>query len=727
MTVAARVPGPKVRVFNEDGTSNLISLDYLPFGHAGGGKASSAVTSVPAGWSEITFTNLIFDQEVDENPTIFDAGGINIAIFAYLIRSILGITPNTLNNNFYYQQERVTGVNRESTRDITGWIGGSIRQSQTSRYDPDITYWRIKKVAFVQNGKWRVLQLNTDIAGPAASANIINTPTEHIYEGDPTFGAGVFGTRVTQLPANTDDVEVTSLNAQTSGMHIGIKKKDNSAYGLGRYTFEGRLIEILDPGSDVSGTDPRPLYNICKRVYVLKRRNEAGVEKTPIIIRKNTDGKNVPISIDISNYLTDDINPLKRSNTVKWSGISHDRQNKFLLTTYETSPQVSGKGGESKLIIIPTRTQTGSSEASSTITSFINGTKTNNANELAFVDEIGKRILLLNTTDDTWKTGSYSLYLKDKVTADISDELRNKITQTQSRHPLGDNWINDEEVQSNPLHAYNEYQSGVNNNLFPRYINNYSMAIEVGEFRSGLWRYEQDTFVFNSFKNTRDYQIDRSHNSTLYDKGNKIQYMYTPTFNASALQTIESGGPWRAITSKLSTSNRHELLAYNSNGEIDWYRWTGTAVEKARTLPLKGFSLQNVTGIEWIGNSLYVCDSGQYQGQIQKYSISTTDIQFIKTILAPIRSPIARLDNITCTITPGRPGTPGTPGTPGIPGQPQQTTSDVFYSGIYPIDEVGEFLSGKNYSLRVRISHSRYLDIGSLFFEASGPKVGPGK
>ena len=221
MTVVARVAGPKIRVFNTDGTSNLITLDRLPFGNTGGGKAAGDVTSVPAGWSEITFTNLIFDQEVDENPSIFDAGGINIAIFAYLIRSILGITPNTLNNNFYYQQERVTGVNRESTRDITGWIGGSIRQSQTSRYDPDITYWRITKLAFVQSGKWRVLQLNTAIAGTADSANIINTPTEHIYEGDNTFGAGVFGTAPTLYPGDTDDVEITSLNAQSSGMYIG--------------------------------------------------------------------------------------------------------------------------------------------------------------------------------------------------------------------------------------------------------------------------------------------------------------------------------------------------------------------------------------------------------------------------------------------------------------------------------------------------------------------------
>ena len=253
MTVVARVAGPKIRVFNTDGTSNLITLDRLPFGNTGGGKAAGDVTSVPAGWSEITFTNLIFDQEVDENPSIFDAGGINIAIFAYLIRSILGITPNTLNNNFYYQQERVTGVDRESTKDITGWIGGSIRQSQTSRYDPDITYWRITKLAFVQNGKWRVLQLNTAIAGTADSANIINTPTEHIYEGDNTFGAGVFGTTPTQLPGNTDDVEITSLNTQSSGMYIGVRKKDGSGYGLGRYTFEGRLVEVLNPGSDAGG------------------------------------------------------------------------------------------------------------------------------------------------------------------------------------------------------------------------------------------------------------------------------------------------------------------------------------------------------------------------------------------------------------------------------------------------------------------------------------------
>ena len=246
MTVLARIPGPKIRVFEVDGTSSLITLDYLPFGHTGGGKPDADITSKPAGWSEITFTNLIFDQEVDENPTLFDAGGINIAIFFYLMKSVLGITPNTLTNDFYYQQEQVTGLKARTTRDLTGWTGGSIFQSQTSEYDPDIAYWRIKKFAFVDNGKWRVVQLNTDLVGTASSATIINRPTDHIYIGDPTFGAGVFGTPLQRLTARDDTVKVHSLSVQTSGIYVGLSK--GNMYGKGRYTFDGKLIEVIKTG-----------------------------------------------------------------------------------------------------------------------------------------------------------------------------------------------------------------------------------------------------------------------------------------------------------------------------------------------------------------------------------------------------------------------------------------------------------------------------------------------
>ena len=268
MTVLARIPGPKIRIFNEDGTSSLINLDHLPFGHAGGGKAAGTITSVPSGWNEITFTNLIFDQEVDENATLYDAGGINIAIFVYLIKAVKGITPLTLNNKFYFQKERVTGLKARTTRDITGWIGGNILQSQTSEYDPDILYERITKVAFVDNGKWRVLMLNTDLAGSASSATIINQPTDHTYIGDPTFGAGVFGTFLTRLSAQTDDVKVESLDAQTSGLHIGLSM--GSMYGLGRYTYDGRLIDVRMTGTLITNKE---LYSICKRAYKLRESN----------------------------------------------------------------------------------------------------------------------------------------------------------------------------------------------------------------------------------------------------------------------------------------------------------------------------------------------------------------------------------------------------------------------------------------------------------------------
>ena len=994
----------KIRKVARDGTKSTIELDYLPFGHSGGGKASGDVTSKPAGWSEITFTNLIFDQEVDENPTLFDAGGINIAIFVYLIKAVKGITPNPLTNKFYYQQEQVTGLKAGTTRDITGWIGGSIRQSQTSEYDHDIAYWRLTKIAFVDNGKWRVLMLNTDLAGARTAATIINQPTDQTYIGDPTFGAGVFGTRVTQLPATGTGIKVESLDAQTSGLHIGLSR--GSMYGLGRYTYGGKLIEIRETGAveqgassakmlqrkpsidiDISSltatqgnagitgdgtnlwfgrvtrgissgavfnafnlstknavanknfsaerdgqirgmaidngnimwvsssadrlvgdnnnygiqmyntantppsyigaapsyitriggfidgeiaiynnyiyydrsnrrvdvfdsasgsllrtltdselhedigtygitgmsahngklyitnyqgtlptgnfylyvfnignagvltfeakypfpvfapqdrrtdnqpsggviyvkdesniynlsflgdTDPgsgtayswkvvglelvdslttpgsdKELYSICKRIYKLKESEST----TPVDIVDSDTGNTIPVTLDLSTFLTPDINPLAIDSNVKWSGISHDRQNKLLLTTYNESPPTEASELQGKLIIIPISGVGRTSQVSSNIMSFINGTKTRNANELAFIDEIGKSVHLLDTSDDTWKTNSFALYKRENVERTTTEADRIAILSTLTTHPLGSKWLKNNQATNNPLYSYNEYLQGLTDNLFPRYINNYSMAIEVGEFRSGQYKYEEDTYVYNSFKNTRDWQWDRSHNSTLYDKGRKIQYMHTPTFNASALHTIETGGPWTAITSKRAANSRQELMAIDATHNIHWYYYDGSTVQK-RTLPLTGFSLQNVTGIEWIGDNLYVCDSGQYQNQIQKYSVSTTSIAWSKTIANPKANPLVRIGDISCTVTPGTPGTEGTPGTPGTPGtQPQQKTRDKFFNGIYPINEVGEFISGQNYSLRIRLLHSRYLDIGSLFFEASGPRAGPG-
>ena len=526
-----------------------------------------------------------------------------------------------------------------------------------------------------------------------------------------------------------DGSRVPSLDdtLESSGLVIHVHAdEERSGYWFIPYTgsgthnlpWHGLTINPATPAKPP--TDPRPLYNICKRVYLLKHRSEAEAETKPIIVRKNTDGSLVPIDIDISSVLSDDINPLKRSNTVKWSDISHDRKSKIILSTFDTDPQIGDIKHASKLIVLSVGGGTPPVSGEFSKSSFINGTKTRNANELAFIDEVEKKIYLLNSSDDTWKDGSFDLYKKDKITTDISDSLRNEILSASRNHPLGEKYLKNGVATDNPLYAYDEYQGGVNNNLFPRYINNYSMAVEVGEFRAGIWRYEEDTFVFNAFKNSRDFQSDRSHNSSLYNKGRTIQFMYTPTFNASALRTISEGGPWRAITSKLSTSNRHELLAYNSDGMIDWFRWTGTSVEKARTLPLKGFNLQYVTGIEWIGNNLYVCDSGQRDNQIQKFSISTTDIQFVKTINNPVRADSLTLAQL-CRVIEQQTTTTEEVCTK-IPGGSRNVSSD-WYSGILPIDELPVGISGRNLSLRIKINHNQYLDIGTLFLESSRPRT----
>ena len=456
-----------------------------------------------------------------------------------------------------------------------------------------------------------------------------------------------------------------------------------------------------------------PLYNICKRIWSIPDVKEAD---RPIKVHKNTDATEVPVDLNLGAVIDDGDHPLKKDSNVRWADISMDRKDKIVLSTYNELPPADGMNVNSSLIIIPFKIA-----GRPTITigqaSFINGTKTRNANELAFVDEVGKKIYLLNTSDDTWKDDSYPLYRIDKVAREVEEQIRTKILSNIHLHPLGKKYISSGQVLNNPLYSYNEFLPGVNSNLFPNYINDYSMAIEVGEFRSGIWKYEEDSFKFSVYKNTRDYQSDRSHNSTLYNKGLNIQYMYTPTFNASALRTIQ-GGPWKAITSKLSTSNRHELLALTEDNTIEWFRWTGTSVEKARTLTPTGFDLVDPTGIEWIGNTLYICDSGYKNDQIQKYSISTTAITWTKTIVNPVRQEDLSL-GVRCRVIEDRQIITEEECID-IPGP--TPSSDKWYSGILPIDELSPGLSGRNLSLKIKIDHNQYLDIGTIFLEGSRPR-----
>ena len=467
------------------------------------------------------------------------------------------------------------------------------------------------------------------------------------------------------------------------------------------------------PSTPLVSREDRIAYAICKRVWSIPATSEAD---TPIKVHKTEDGVEVPIDLDLSTVLEAVNHPLKKDRNVRWSDISMDRKDKLLLSTYNTAPPEDGSPINSCIIIIPFKAS-GRTPVKTDEISFINGTKTTTTNELAFVDEIGKRIYLLDTSDDSWKDDKYPLYAVNKISRDVSEQLRMQILSTIRQHPLGKRYISGGSPVDNPLYSYDEFLPGVNSNLFPKYINSYSMGIEVGEFRSGVWRYFENTFKFNAFKNSRDYQSDRSHNSTLYSKGSKIQYMYTPTFNASALRTID-GGPWKAITSKLSTSNRHELLAMLDDNSIEWYRWTGTSVEKARTLTPTGFDLINPTGLEWTGNNLYICDSGQKDDQIQKYSVSTTAITWVKTIVNPSRQDGLSL-SARCRVIEDR-QTVTEEECIDVPGP--TPSSDKWYSGILPIDEISPGISGRNISLKIKIDHNQYLDIGTVFLEGSRPR-----
>ena len=277
---------------------------------------------------------------------------------------------------------------------------------------------------------------------------------------------------------------------------------------------------------------------------------------------------------------------------------------------------------------------------------------------------------------------------------------------------------------------------------------------QVGEAGGDIWQYNGTTFAFDaSLKTRRSDAIDRSGLSVLYNEGQTISFVYnatgsTHTINASAF----SAGSWRCIAHYPGTT--YQLLAMRSDRVdghylVDLFAISSGAVVKTGTYALNGFDLINPSGMAWVGNAtangglIYVTDSGQRDHQVQKYvpGVAFTPITdvgriaYSKTINAPIRAVDPASIEATCIDTIGI-GNPTGTGTPGFSRTRSRDGDEVcvdlpfdsdetkeLFSGFLPINKIPKGISGRQISVRLRISHNRICSIGSMFVDASGPQA----
>ena len=493
----------------------------------------------------------------------------------------------------------------------------------------------------------------------------------------------------------------------------------------------------------------RILYNICKRSHVISNVEDGA---TPIDVVDNETGERIPIAFpSLTDILTPTTHPLfiGADDNVRWSSIAHDRQNKYVLTSYHPQRQGSEIPFQGRIIVIPTSFSKPTQQILPI--SFVNATR-GTGNNIVFVDEINKLLYTLSTATDQWSLASYPLHSRLKLFAPPDTEDKEGMLRDKNKYPLGTEYRAGNEIRTNAFHFYNEYATGPSDNLFPQWIDFTNNTYQIGEFSGDLWNYDNG-FLFQNVGTSKRGAIDKSGNSILYNDGNTIDFVYNSRgeiFNIVSSDYQTTG--WRCIASYPSASPSFQLLALRKervDGKyiVDLFRSSGGGILLIRSYTLDGFELISPTGIVWGGTDhvplIYVCDSGQRDHQIIKYNhggqafVPDTEmgsLTFEKVIPSPsARAEPATLD-ATCidrvgVIDPiGRPAFASTIRREGdevcvnLPLEGSESQKELF-SGFLPINTTSKPISGKQLSLRIRITHNRYLDIGTVFVEASGPQV----
>ena len=753
----------KIRKFSEDKTSELITIDRLPWSPFS-----------PATGNDIICTSL---QVQSSGMSIGLAKGAEYGVGLYdftgkLIKTIK-TESSRMNEHFSLTKRNATQAVTDRVRRGTGWQTATLLAYDAS--DPhtgnptlfeynhqDQPFWsNILGQIFVAIG-YTTTEINGIVASSAPNNTVYYkfdiltapnalpqwiTPLYPAVGIDPYTG-GFPAARISKIafadPRDSNNMTTYTISEDTAGASsspIGV----SDALKVDAYMVDNRDTTFQDilviPNRKI-------IYNICKRVHAITDPTE--VER-PIEIRNNDTG--VPIQISMPpiggelGVIPPNQHPLQLGEGVQISGLTHDRQNKYVMSFYHSNPPEDRSKFQGKLFVIPTSFHKAIVDI--TPLSFINATLTNEANNIAVVDEARKSVYVLDSSTDNWMDFSYNLYRGDKLFAppEISPKDERLMRGTNSEYPIGRYYRDGGTLRVNQFYFYDEFASGASDNLYPRWINYDSDTnrFEVGEFLNTVWQYNRQRFSFDSTTTIRKGTKDKSGKSILYnDRGNDtIEFFYN---NAGDSAALTSATGWRAIS-----VNNFKLIALRNPLEdnkfiVDVYGLVGGSVEKIRSYELDGFELINPTGIAWTGvDRIYVVDAGQRDNQIIKYtndgnaltsSETLGSLGYRKTIQNPTDA-VPRTEmqaaciertaivNPTGTAQAGFTQTVTRMGDEVCVNLPLSGTEaqKELYSGFLPINDIPKGISGKQLSLRIRITHNRYLDIGTVFMEASGPQV----
>ena len=755
----------KIRKFSEDKTSELITIDRLPWR-----------PFPPATGNDIICTSL---QAQDSGLSIGLAQGAKYGVGLYdfngkLIKVIKTEASRT-DEHFRVTKRDATqaitdkdnrGSNWEST-DLVAYDASDPHTGNPAYFEynhQDPPFWSNIIGQILVSIGYKTQEIN-GIVSSSAPNNIIYykfdvlpapgslpqwiTPLYPAIGIDPYTG-GFPGARISKIafadPRDGHKMTTYTIDEDIAGVaNAAITVSDGRKAGAYVPDTEDTTFQ------DVSViAEKKVLYNICKRVHVIE--DEFAIER-PIDIRDNDTGEDVDISFpslstNSGGPISPADHPLQLASGVRWSGVTHDRQNKYVLCTYHPNPPQDRSALQSKILVIPTSFH--KALADITPLSFVNGSASNTANEILFVDETRKLTYPLDSATDNWKPISYRLHKANKLHAppELTQAQRSAMLANKDRVPLGNDYRVGGSTFPNEYYFYDDYPLGESDNLFPKWINYNpgSRKFEVGEFSNDVWLYKSDgSFGFESVSSSALGTKDASGSSILYNPGGGdiINFVYNTAHDSIDL-TSTTG--WISIS-----VNNFKLAALKTPTEsnsliVEIYDLVGGTVEKIREYELSGFDLINPTGIVWVGtDNIYICDSGQRDNQIIKFNnggnafqAGTTQgtLQYVKTIISPIPLTQPTTMEATCierTAIISQPGTAeagfvssiryeGDEICVNLPLSGTESQKDL-YSGFLPISDIPKGISGKQLSLRIRITHNRYLDIGTVFMEASGPQV----
>ena len=474
----------KVRRFKTDKTSELISLDKAPWG------SNPDITND----DDVICTSLNV-QASGMSIGLAKGGEYGLGLYAFNGELIKALNPDSDPNDDHYQitKRDATQAITDKDRRGSGWESVTLVAYDASDPhigNPTLFVYNTEDTPFFSNILGQLLsgaigltnaQLDAMVASSAPNNTIyykfeiLSTPNSvpaWITPKYPALGqtpyTGQFSSaRITKIafPDPRDDNKMTTytLNLSLAGPStepVGIAADDRSrAYprDLADTTFQESTVI----------PNRKSVYNICRRSHLIDDPFE---QARPIKITDNETGQAIQISFPpLTDALTPTDHPLALAEGVYWSDITHDRKNKYVLSTYHPDPPEDRSEFQSKLIIIPTSFT--KPLANITPISFVNATRTV-GNAVACVDEVSQLVYILDGDTDAWRPASYLLHKREKFSAppELPIPERQASLANVRSYPLGRQYKDNNQIKQNQYYFYDEYPTGVGNNLFPLWI-----------------------------------------------------------------------------------------------------------------------------------------------------------------------------------------------------------------------------------------------------------------